>query len=513
MSAGGQIFVVALTQLPKEILAANLALLEEVTLFSALRNKVTRWFDSSAATIEAEIASKAQTLSIQSDSELALRLLSVMHEICEIPFRNYMALADFDDSAAEIIESCITFLKESEKSFNGDTLEDLIKYNVDQMFGQIGKHFEKMEPEKQEEILQALRTFIEKLPDEQRSAILKEIGVDQLSSEYVRKMLVSGGLSSAFAAAVSVGGFSFYVGAVSFLAAVTGLVGITLPFAFYTGLTSTIAVVANPIFFLPVLAGGGFLLYGSQNGKMRRRMVTMTLTQLALASLSSESVASDRGNRMLSAWRQAADALASARSLLKKAETEERQAQDTYSATVRSSQISNDQCATLVRTRADLISNLAEICIQDSQSLANGMWGIDLSRHGARMCVLKDEIQQAANTAPSGGLFAKARQGFANFAKNKKASSELQALAGGCASEIAGREKNGLIPNAAAVRILNEIIAVQVQIETSGSKCGALELEKTAQDADLKRAQKITQTRREAVQSAKERFRGMRDLP
>jgi len=51
--------------------------------------------------------------------------------------------------------------------------------------------------------------------------------------------------------------FGFYMSAASLVATIAGLAGLTLPFAFYTTMSSLVAVVANPLFFLPLVLGGG----------------------------------------------------------------------------------------------------------------------------------------------------------------------------------------------------------------------------------------------------------------
>lgn len=79
----------------------------------------------------------------------------------------------------------------------------------------------------------------------------------------VRKAIATSGTSIVFAIIVEVSGFAFYTTATSLVATFAGLFGLTLPFGFYTGLTSTIEVLANPLFIIPLLLGGGILFRGS----------------------------------------------------------------------------------------------------------------------------------------------------------------------------------------------------------------------------------------------------------
>jgi hypothetical protein len=67
--------------------------------------------------------------------------------------------------------------------------------------------------------------------------------------------------------------------AVKALAAMAGMVGLGLPFSAYATLTSVIAVLANPLFMVPALLGGGWLLTSYTNGKMRDNLLPVVVTQ------------------------------------------------------------------------------------------------------------------------------------------------------------------------------------------------------------------------------------------
>ena len=83
---------------------------------------------------------------------------------------------------------------------------------MNKMFGEIGKRFESLSSDKQQEVVDAVRRFIEDLPEAQREKLRKEIGADHVTDSYIRKAIVSGTLSTAFAAAVSVGGVGIDTG-------------------------------------------------------------------------------------------------------------------------------------------------------------------------------------------------------------------------------------------------------------------------------------------------------------
>ena len=83
-----------------------------------------------------------------------------------------------------------------------------------------------------------------------------------------------------------VSGFAFYTTATSLVASFAGLFGLTLPFGFYTGLTSTIAILASPLFLLPFLLGGGIWLTQHQNKSLKKKLLPIVLMQITLPYMS-----------------------------------------------------------------------------------------------------------------------------------------------------------------------------------------------------------------------------------
>ena len=61
-----------------------------------------------------------------------------------------------------------------------------------------------------------------------------------------------------------------------------GSFGFKLPFGFYTGVTSTFAVLTNPIVMFPLLIGGGALLMNQQNKSLKKKSLPIILLQLTL---------------------------------------------------------------------------------------------------------------------------------------------------------------------------------------------------------------------------------------
>jgi uncharacterized membrane protein YhiD involved in acid resistance len=107
--------------------------------------------------------------------------------------------------------------------------------------------------EKESEIFQKLFTK----EFENLTAIEKEEFIKNLEKNGLDKNQIASITSIAAITAAQVSGFGIYLLASSTVGAITGVLGVTLPFAFYTGMSSVIATVIGPIGFL-VLGYGAY---------------------------------------------------------------------------------------------------------------------------------------------------------------------------------------------------------------------------------------------------------------
>jgi uncharacterized protein YaaW (UPF0174 family) len=83
--------------------------------------------------------------------------------------------------------------------------------------------------------------------------LTKELEKQGLDSSQIKSLSTIGALTAA-----SASGFSMYIMASTIVGGITGILGITLPFAFYTGMSSVLSVVAGPIGWT---LGLGYLVY------------------------------------------------------------------------------------------------------------------------------------------------------------------------------------------------------------------------------------------------------------
>jgi uncharacterized protein YlxW (UPF0749 family) len=378
MSPDGRLIADAIFSMPKPVLAGHLALLEEVNLLSLLTSKASGFIDKSQQdSIGLKVKARAVQLSgSTSDTDLALRLVAQLSQIVGASPHQYTSEREFDDAAADIIAGSVTSLRNAEGKFTGSSLQDMVQFTVESMFGEVGKRFDDLSSEKQADVLKAVRDFIAQLPHDQQMQVRAKLGLDDLSDEFLGKAVVSGTFASAFAGAVSIGGFGVYTGAVSLVSAMAGLVGLTLPFAFYTSLTSAIAVAANPLFVVPAVAGGGFLLYRNQNGALRKRLAINTVVQLALfgSSLTPGST-TDARMRAVAAWHSASEAIRTAEGMRASAQQGVTVAEHRLSTLRDSLRSAAQALGSAIADRSKLVSSIRTEVASRASDIAAGEWG------------------------------------------------------------------------------------------------------------------------------------------
>ncbi|WP_226086026.1 hypothetical protein [Mesobacillus sp. S13] len=174
----------------------------------------------------------------------------------------------------------------SEKQTNSTMLQQMIQFQMSKVFNELDESFNDFSIEDQTKFAEQVNDYIHSLPEEKQQKIKEKLGLNDLSDEMVRKTIAASGTSVVFAIIVEVSGFAFYTTATTLVASFAGLFGLTLPFGFYTGLTSTVAVLANPLFIIPMLLGGGYLLYNHQNKSLKSKLLPIIIMQISLPYMS-----------------------------------------------------------------------------------------------------------------------------------------------------------------------------------------------------------------------------------
>ena len=215
----------------------------------------------------------------KSPAFLQADIIEVLINHLNIQKRPNPSVADINEICERISEGAVRLLRSTEKGkFKGNNSTAMIRYCMEKQFEELRKQFEKMPPEQQDETIENIFRTLQEMPPEQRDKILKEIGTERISQSVVRKALITGTLGTAMITVVEVAGFSAYIFAVKMLASIAGLVGLTLPFAAYTTLTSLIAFLTQPWILIIFLLGGAQWAKRRTRRKMRDRMLPILVS-------------------------------------------------------------------------------------------------------------------------------------------------------------------------------------------------------------------------------------------
>lgn len=229
------------------------------------------------------------------DSRLQVKLLLQIMKTLDIKGQRLELKRELDDMCESIIQQVYSnmieeegFKQFSERNAHLDKVKQMIHYQMTLLLRQVDQKIHETSTKNQEDFVEEIKAYIQKLPAEKQQQVKEKLGIDELTNSVLKKFISTSGVSLLFAGLVEVTGFAFYTTATTLLASIVGLVGITLPFAVYTTLTSVIAVLASPFFIIPVLFGGGAFFVHHQNKKLKKKLLPVVLVQIILPYLSEE---------------------------------------------------------------------------------------------------------------------------------------------------------------------------------------------------------------------------------
>ena len=204
--------------------------------------------------------------------------------------------ASLHDLGLELEREAIRILRETDNrsvvarlrgakraGFEGTTIDDVARHVVQQTFQAMDAEFRAKSPAEQAEMAARIATALRDLPPDEQRRIMQAAGLPDLTAATLMRV---GGLASlgfGVSSLVSVAGFSAYTTLSSVMATVTGLVGVHLSFHTYMALTSLMAGFANPLIFLPLLAGGGAWMRAKANRSVRGMLFPTLVATSVLA--------------------------------------------------------------------------------------------------------------------------------------------------------------------------------------------------------------------------------------
>ncbi len=238
---------------------------------------------------------EVRNLGDKSDHEIQVELFLEITRLLKLRGTKYTLLKEIEDQCTNIVYEVYQQYKKQDKQFRAFTekqagstmLQQVVQFQMSKVFSELDSSFHDFPIQDQTQFASQVNEYIQSLPEEKQVKIKEKLGINDLSDEMVHKTIATSGTSIVFAVIVEVSGFAFYTTATSLVASFAGLFGLTLPFGFYTGLTSTVAIIANPLFLVPMLLGGGYLLVNHQNNSLKSKLLPIIIMQIALPYMSS----------------------------------------------------------------------------------------------------------------------------------------------------------------------------------------------------------------------------------
>lgn len=276
-----------------ENLRYSYATLTEVTMWSALRgtisdsvSKIFKGQSQAGKALQDRIENAVRQGRNMSDEEVRLRFLANLCEMLEIPFPDLISKQDCTDICNQITAKTIELYRSNHSDAVISNENDFVRAVAQDMFSTILKDLGRDDLDSDVFIGKTVE-YLDALPQEQQEEIRRKLGVDEISQTALRNLIKKGSAGALFAIMVEAGGFSVYQGAVTALFSLSQVIGVTLPFGMYTGLTSAIAFFSNPLVLAGIIAGTSIRAYGKQDKSVRENLLPLIVALIMLQGIDS----------------------------------------------------------------------------------------------------------------------------------------------------------------------------------------------------------------------------------
>jgi hypothetical protein len=415
-----------LLALPVDQAASLLALLDETTFANVMGKKVKSIFRKEDEFAQA-LQQRTEELSRIDHPALLLRLLGKLEAIADVDPGYLASRRDYEDLCGELASRAVALKREGNRDFEGTSLLDLVGFVMREMFEGIEDNFEKLSGDAQDKIVGELSKFLANLPENHQKVFCESAGIDAITEDTIRQAIITGTIGIAFSTLVSVVGFAFYTTAASMLASLAGLVGLTLPFAAYIGLSSWIAVLADPITIMLVLSAIFAAGWWKGDQKVQQTLYPLAIVQL-VALVSSDKFLKDRSQleaRVLAAWREAISAYLNTQ---EKLETLREQRQICQNNLKKEQELEKELRQRRDGIETEISSSWNEIrnfAFEKANSVAAGQWGAAYKKIAKEILTAKKELDESTRPSEKEGIFDRVAEPIARGYDNWKASSAL----------------------------------------------------------------------------------------
>ena len=473
---GGQLLWNGLLTAPPEMVAAFLALLEETTFANVMGKKgksLINREDEFAKVLEA----RTNELKDIEPSELTLQLLGKLEEIGDVEPGYLATRRDFEDLCGELAAKAVALKCEGDKQFDGTSLLDLVSYVMQEILAEIEGKFDSLKDADQQKLIEGLREFLSSLPEDQQQAFCDALNVEALTDEVVRQAIVKGSLGIGFSAVVSIGGFAFYTAATSLLAGLAGLVGLTLPFAAYTTLTSGIAVLANPVFLVLVVVGTIATGWWKGSQKIKQSLYPLVVVQLASVANADDS-SGDRWQKeatVTAGWRGALQSFLEKESQLELLISKRKACDEKLAAAKAQADVLRQQRNKTAHEINTAWAKIREMASGRAEAIRDGDWGEAYREFGQKIVDARQKLSKKESPSKDLGFLGRAAEKVAHKIDNWSASSEPESILGKLILEMRPALDDLDVDDGKVMAVISELRTVVSRIEGESREKGVIE--------------------------------------
>lgn len=290
----GKILAQGLLQVKGDELRLVYALLVETKMHEMIVAKAKDVFDKDVDHFNENLQKEIKRLYTYSDEELQVRLFLYLLKQLKISGAHFNLKTEIEYACQQIVEKAHELQVKQDKDYQAfvEGQNDLkavllVKYQMHKVFQSFDESLKTMSPEQTDNFVEQIEQFIATLPEQKQREIKEKLQINELTSKTMHQLILSQGSVVVLAIIVEVAGFTAFTTLTSTMAAVFGLVGITLPFGAYIFATSALSIITGPIGIALIMAGGGYLLK-RQNDKMKLSFVPIGVVQLLLPAVIEE---------------------------------------------------------------------------------------------------------------------------------------------------------------------------------------------------------------------------------
>lgn len=217
--------------------------------------------------INNKIKEEIRTLQSYSQEELYTLFIEEIREELDVP----------DSSLALLSNKIIASAAKTDSSINEElTVEQKADIIYQKTLQSIISSLEKQSDEERNEMIRQLDIELDSLSSDRKELIKQSLQTDHLSGEVLRNSFLKSGIG--IGSLITVGSsFGAYIAINTIIHAIfTSFLGITLPFAVYTGVAKGVSIIAGPIGWCAL---GGYSIYSfiKTSGKLTSAMMSVVV--------------------------------------------------------------------------------------------------------------------------------------------------------------------------------------------------------------------------------------------